>query len=219
MASPATEGNESIAMFLSIDGVDGVGKSTQIERLCDWLKAAGRPVVACRDPGSTKLGEVLRQIVLNDVETPIHRGSEMLLYMAARAQLVSEVIRPALAAGQVVVCDRFLLANVVYQGHAGGLDVEDLWTVGEVATGGLHPDLTILLDMEVSTAQNRLRRELDRMESQGRDYLERVRAGFLAEAQAAHERIVVVDAGRDRDAVQCAIQAVIAPLLGPEVRP
>jgi dTMP kinase len=206
-------------MFLSIDGVDGVGKSTQIELLCDWLRGAGRTVVACRDPGSTKLGEVLRQIVLNDHETPIHRGSEMLLYMAARAQLVSEIIRPALAAGHVVVCDRFLLANVVYQGHAGGLDVEQLWTVGGVATGGLHPDLTIVLDMEVAAAQQRMQRELDRMESQGQDYLERVRAGFLAEAQANHERIVVVNAGRDRDTVQREIQSAIAPLLGHEVRP
>lgn len=206
-------------MFLSIDGVDGVGKSTQIEMLCDWLRAAGRTVVACRDPGSTRLGEVLRQIVLNDHETPIHRGSEMLLYMAARAQLVSEIIRPALDAGQVVVCDRFLLANVVYQGHAGGLDVEQLWAVGEVATGGLHPDLTVVLDMDVATAQQRMRRELDRMESQGQAYLERVRAGFLAEAQATHERIVVIPAEGDRDVVQRHIQAAVAPLLIREARP
>jgi dTMP kinase len=206
-------------MFLSVDGVDGVGKSTQIERLADWLRTTGRSVVTCRDPGSTKLGEALRQIVLNDTETPIHRGSEMLLYMAARAQLVTEVIRPALAVGQVVVCDRYLLANVVYQGHAGGLDVDDLWAVGEVATGGLHPDLTIVLDMDVSAAQNRLRRELDRMESQGLEYLERVRAGFLAEAQASHERIIIVDAGRDPDAIHRDIRAAISPLLNQEVRP
>lgn len=206
-------------MFLSIDGVDGVGKSTQIERLCDWLRDAGRTVVACRDPGSTKLGEVLRQIVLNDHGTPIHRNSEMLLYMAARAQLVSEVIRPALDAGHIVVCDRFLLANVVYQGHAGGLDVQQLWTVGEVATGGLHPDLTIVLDMDVTAAQQRMHRELDRMESQGQAYFERVRAGFLAEAQAHHERIVVVDANRDRDAVQLEIRTAVEALLAHEVRP
>jgi dTMP kinase len=206
-------------MFLSIDGVDGVGKSTQIELLCEWLRAAGHVVLACRDPGSTKLGEVLRQIVLNDVETPIHRGSEMLLYMAARSQLVSEIIRPALATGQVVVCDRFLLANVVYQGHAGGLDVDSLWAVGEVATGGLHPDLTVVLDMDVASAQRRLQRQLDRMESQGLDYLERVRAGFLTESRQTHERIAIVNADRDRDDVQGEIRAAVRRIMTEKVEP
>ena len=139
-------------MFLSLDGVDGVGKSTQLALLVDWLSERQYRVESCRDPGSTELGEAIRQIVLHGLATPIHRTSEMLLYMAARAQLVEEIIRPALAAGKTVVCDRYLLANIVYQGYAGGLDVEELWSVGEVATGGLHPDLTILLDMEVRAA-------------------------------------------------------------------
>ena len=162
-------------MFLSFDGVDGVGKSTQLDLCCQWLAHQGWDVVTCRDPGSTELGEAVRQIVLQSVTTPIHRTSEMLLYMAARAQLVEEVIRPALAEGRFVVCDRFLLANVVYQGYAGGLDVERLWRVGEVATGGLHPDLTIVLDMNVLDARQRMQREraLDRMESQGTEFLQR----------------------------------------------
>src|SRR5437868_6589400 len=121
-------------MFFSFDGIDGVGKSTQLELFVQWLRESGRDVVSCRDPGSTELGEAIRKILLADFETPIARRSEMLLYMAARAQLVEQVIRPALARGQVVVCDRFLLANVVYQGYAGGLDVETLWNVGRVAT-------------------------------------------------------------------------------------
>ncbi len=112
----------------------------------------------------------------------------MLLYMAARAQLVEQVIRPALAAGKTVVCDRFLLANVVYQGYAGGLDVDALWSVGEVATGGLHPDLTIVLDMDVRAARERMDRALDRMESQGTEFLERVRHGFLIESRLQHEQ-------------------------------
>ena len=157
-------------MFLSFDGVDGVGKSTQIELFCRWLEQRGHVVVTCRDPGSTELGEALREIVLQAFETPIHRTSEMLLYMASRAQLVAQVVRPALAAGSVVVSDRFLLANVVYQGYAGGLDVDALWQVGEVATGGLHPDLTFVLDMDVPAAQRRMDRVPDRMEAQGLEY-------------------------------------------------
>ncbi|MCP4812538.1 MAG: dTMP kinase, partial [Planctomycetaceae bacterium] len=105
-------------MFISFDGVDGVGKSTQAAQFVEWLQEQGHQVLRCRDPGSTELGERLRTLVLKDTKISIAAGSEMLLYMAARAQLVSEVIQPALASGKVVVSDRFLLANVVYQGHA-----------------------------------------------------------------------------------------------------
>ena len=125
----------------------------------------------------------------------------MLLYMAARAQMVEEVIRPALAAGMTVVCDRFLLANVVYQGHGGGLDVETLWRVGQTAVGGLMPDLTIVLDMPAKSAADRIERELDRMEKQGADFHARVREGFLAEA-ARRKDIVVVNAAQTIEKVQ-----------------
>ncbi|MCU0959940.1 MAG: dTMP kinase [Pirellulaceae bacterium] len=196
-------------LFLSLDGVDGVGKSTQLALLVDWLRTRQLEVVVCRDPGSTRLGEALRQIVLQGHDTPIHRIAEMLVYMAARAQLVEEVIRPALAKGKTVVCDRFLLANVVYQGYAGGLDVEQLWSIGEVATGGLHPDLTLVLDLDVPAAQRRLGREPDRMEAQGSGFLERVREGFLIESRLNHERIVVVSAAGDIEYVQQSIRAVV----------
>src|SRR5688572_15800240 len=106
-------------MFFSFDGVDGVGKSTQIQLFCQWLRESGRDVVICRDPGSTPLGEQIRSILLDSHDLAIDRRAEMLLYMAARAQLVEQVIRPALAAGQTVISDRFLIANIVYQGHAG----------------------------------------------------------------------------------------------------
>src|SRR5687768_8133459 len=133
-------------MFFSFDGIDGAGKSTQLRLFCERLRAHGLDVVVCRDPGSTELGERIRDIVLShDGATPIARRSEMLLYMAARAQLVEEVIRPALAAGKIVVCDRFLLANIVYQGHAGGLDVSDVRQVGAIATDGVLPDCVFLL--------------------------------------------------------------------------
>ena len=206
-------------MFFSFDGVDGAGKSTQLDLFCQWLRDRGHDVVACRDPGSTALGEKLRGIVLGDVETPIDRRSEMLLYMAARAQLVEEVIRPGLATGKTVVSDRYLLANVVYQGHAGGLDVDQIWQVGRVATGGLRPDLTILLDMPAASAAGRISRDLDRMESQGTDYLERVRQGFLSEA-ARDDSIVVIDAARDIETVQAEIRAAAGAVVeAAEARP
>jgi dTMP kinase len=193
-------------MFFSIDGGDGAGKSTQIPLFCDWLRSRGLDVVACRDPGSTRLGEAVREIVLHGHDLSITRTSEMLLYMAARAQLVDEIIRPALAAGKTVVCDRYLLANVVYQGHAGGLEVASLWEVGRIATGGLLPDLTIVLDLPVEMAAARRNRALDRMEQQGREFHERVRRGFLDEAARQPERIVVVRADGSVDEVQQAMR-------------
>ncbi|MCU0880359.1 MAG: dTMP kinase [Pirellulaceae bacterium] len=134
-------------MFFSFDGVDGAGKSTQIKLLCEWLRERGHAVVNCRDPGGTQLGERLREILLGHHDTPIHPRAEMLLYMASRAQLVEELIRPAIASGQVVVSDRFLLANVVYQAHGAGLDPDDVWRVGAVTVSGLMPRLVFLLDM------------------------------------------------------------------------
>ena len=138
----------------------------------------------------------------------VRRTAETLLYMAARAQLVAEVIRPALAAGKTVVSDRFLLANVVYQGHAGGLDVDELWTIGRLATGGLEPDLTVVLDMAPEEAAGRLTRPLDRMELQGEEFRQRLRQGFLAEAARRPDRIVVVDAARSIEDVQADIRQV-----------
>ena len=120
----------------------------------------------------------------------------MLLYMAARAQLVAEVIRPALAAGKIVISDRFLLANVVYQGYAGGLDVDELWRIGQTATGELEPTLTIVLDVSLEEAAKRLSRPLDRMERQGDEFNRRLRQGFLTESGRRPEQIVVIDAVR-----------------------
>jgi dTMP kinase len=188
-------------MFFSFDGVDGTGKSTQIRLLADALRERGRQVVTCRDPGGTALGEQLRNILLGHHDTRIHRRAEMLLYMASRAQLVEEVIRPALAAGKIVISDRYLLANVAYQAHAGGLDPADVWRVGEVATGGLMPRLTFLLDMPAEAATGRIKREHDRMESQGLGYLERVRQGFLTEGKRQGDNVAVINAERPIDDV------------------
>lgn len=200
--------------FFSFDGIDGVGKSTQIGLFCDEMRAREYEVVTCRDPGSTPLGERIREILLStDTGHPISRRSEMLLYMAARAQLVEEIIRPALAAGKVVVSDRFVLANLVYQGYAGGLDVEEIRNVARVATAGLMPDCVFLLDMRPEAADMRMKRELDRMESQGADYRQRLRDGFLAEAAQSKGCIHIVDAARPVEVVQADIWRIAAKLL------
>ena len=195
-------------MFFSFDGIDGVGKTTQMALFRDWLSSIGFDVVTCRDPGSTPLGEAVRSILLDRPDLNIARRAEMLLYMAARAQLVDEVIAPALAAGKAVVSDRFLLANVVYQGHAGGLEIGDVWTVGQVATAGLAPAMTFLLDMEPEIARQRLNRPLDRMELQGEEFRSKLRGGFLAEAARQPESIKVINAGRSVAEVQAEIRTV-----------
>ena len=200
-------------MFISIDGGDGTGKSTQAELLVGWLRERGLVVAACRDPGSTPLGEAIRAVLLDRHDLNIHLRSEMLLYMAARTQLVEEVVRPALAAGKTVLSDRFLLANVVYQGYGGGLDVPTLWEVGRVATGGLMPDLTIVLDVPPDAAAARIDRPLDRMEQQGTAFHARVRKGFLAEAARDPDRIVVIDASGSIETIQAEIRKYVSERL------
>jgi dTMP kinase len=191
--------------FFCLDGIDGAGKSTQLLRLAEWLKSRGVELVTCRDPGSTAIGDALRKILLESKEQIAPR-TEMLLYMTARAQLVSEVIAPAMAAGKTVLCDRFLLANVVYQGHAGGLDPELLWQVGEAAVQGAHPDCYFVLDLPAEVAFSRLKRGLDRMEQRGIAFMEKVRRGFLTEAARQGERIEIVDANRTPDEIFADLQ-------------
>jgi dTMP kinase len=200
-------------MFFSFDGIDGVGKSTQIDRFCAWLESLGKTVVRCRDPGSTSLGDAVRDILLHRNELKIDRTAEMFLYMAARAQLVNEVIQPALARGDVVVSDRYLLANVVYQGHAGGLDVNEIWRIGKSATQGIVPEMTFLLDISCEVADRRMNRPRDRMESQGAEFVQKVRTGFLAEALRNPERIAVIDADRDVEVIQKEIREVAEAIL------
>jgi dTMP kinase len=196
-------------MFLSIDGGDGTGKSTQAALLGRWLGELGHEVVACRDPGSTPLGEAVRNLLLDRHDLSIHRRSEMLLYMAARAQMVEALIRPALEQGKTVLCDRYLLANVVYQGYGGGLDVATLWEVGRVATGGLMPDLTVVLDVPAEVAAARMARPLDRMERQGAEFHARVRDGFQIEAARDPQKIVLLSAAGPIEQVQQEIRNVV----------
>lgn len=197
-------------MFISLDGIDGGGKSTQVARLCEALRCRGYEVLAVRDPGGTATGEAIRSLLL-DSQLAMHRRAEAMLFMAARCELVERLIRPALQTGKVVVSDRFLLANVVYQSTTLGdansspLSAEELWRVGEWAVGGLRPDLTLLLDLPAEVSLRRIDRPTDRMESRGLDYLESVRQAFLRELPRAARHTLAIDATGSADQVHSQI--------------
>jgi dTMP kinase len=193
-------------MFFTFDGIDGVGKSTQIDLFRAWLGERGHAVTQCRDPGSTPLGEAVRELLLHRAELHPDRAAEMFLYMACRAQLTASVIEPALARGEIVISDRYLLANVVYQGYAGGLDIDELWRIGKTATRGVQPTLTFVLDLSPEAAARRMNRPLDRMEQQSQEFKQKLRAGFLAEALRKPDDIVVIDADRPIDEIQAEIR-------------
>lgn len=194
-------------MFFVFDGVDGSGKTTQLNRLADWLREQGRDVVVCKDPGTTELGERLREILLSKSDTPIHMRSEMMMFTTARTQLVEQIVRPALAAGKTVVLDRYVLSTVVYQGHAGPLEPDAIRSVNNFATDGVWPDHTFILDLPTETAMLRLGNVLDRMESRGLAYFKKVRSGFLAEAKDQAD-ISVIDATQSMDSIAASIREI-----------
>ena len=179
-------------MFIAFEGVDGAGKSTQVRLLGEHLERGGREVVICREPGGTGLGEELRRILLDPGSGDLQPEVEVLLFMAARAQLCNKVIRPELESGKVVISDRFLWSSVVYQGVVGGLGVEEVLSIGRVATRGLLPDLTFLVDLDPAASHSGLD-DGDRMESRGIEFQRRVRQGCLTLAEEFQDKFVLVD--------------------------
>jgi dTMP kinase len=203
--------------FIALEGIDGTGKSTQCRLLADWLRERGFEAVQCADPGGTPLGDRLRSLLL-DGRGEMGLLAELLLFMASRAELVERVIWPALAAGSAVVTDRFLLSNVAYQGHAGGLDPAEVWRLGRFAAGGLEPDVSVVLDLPVAQALFRRGRTADRVERRAASYHEAVRRGFLAEAEARPDRVRVVDAAQPVEAVHAAVVKEVTRVLGAVAR-
>jgi dTMP kinase len=191
--------------FLVIDGPDGAGKTTQAGLLAQWLRGEGAAVEVARDPGGTPIGERVRAILLDRVHEEMVVPCELMLYMASRAQLVAQVIRPALEKGACVLCDRYVSSTVAYQG-AGGAEVADVREVGRVAVGGLWPDLTLLLDLPAQTGLSRLARGKDRVESKDFAYHSRVRELFLQQARQDKGHWAVVDAGGSAEEVQARLR-------------
>jgi dTMP kinase len=204
-------------VFITLEGPDGSGKTSQADRLARDLEGAGRSVLLVREPGGTELGEQLRELLLHRSEIPIDPLADALLFNAARAQLVAAVVRPALDAGSTVVCARFADSTLAYQGYGAGVDLDVLRRLEAIATGGLRPDLTILLDVAVEEGLDRKgrgRAALTRFETDvDVAFHRRVRDGFLALAAEEPARWRIVDAARPRSAVAEAIRAAVREVL------
>jgi dTMP kinase len=200
--------------FLTFEGVDGSGKSTQIAALASSLTARGLPVVTTREPGGTPLGEAIRGLVLDEAFTGMSARTEMLLYLASRAEHVDRVIRPALERGALVVCDRFTEATLAYQAYGRGLDLLEVTALTRFAAGGIEPDLVVLLDLPVEDglARVRDRRDPNRLDRESVAFHRRVRDGYLALAARAPRRFTIVDARRPVDEIRDAIWTAVEPL-------
>ena len=204
-------------VFLVLDGPEGCGKSTQARLLEQRLISVGRQVILVRDPGTTRIGEQVRAILLDPHHAEMAMRCEMLLYMAARAQMMAEVIRPALAAGRDVICDRFVSSTLAYQLEGDGLTAEEIRAVAEIAIQGGWPDLTIVLDIPVEQGLARVKRAKDRIEQRPLAYHERVRQNYLVLARADPARFRVVDAARTVEQVAADLWAAVEPItLGPK---
>lgn len=202
-------------LFITFEGGDGSGKSTQLSLLVSWLEQLGRTVVTTREPGGTPLGDELREIVLHS-RGHITPKSEALIYAADRAHHIATKVRPAIGRGDVVVQDRYLDSSVAYQGVGRNLGAEEIRRVSMWATDGLLPDLTVLLDLEETLGRERLdtsRTRFDRLESEEQEFHSRVRAAYLALAAAEPERFLVLDATRARDDLAGEIRSRVAALL------
>ncbi|MFH1413748.1 MAG: dTMP kinase [Candidatus Omnitrophota bacterium] len=195
--------------FITFEGSEGCGKSTQSRMLARYLKGRGRKVVYIREPGGTIISEKIRKILLNPENKKISVNCEMLLYMAARAQIVDEIIKPALLGGKIVICDRFLDSTVVYQGFGLGIDIQLIKKLGSFATDGLNPHLTILLDLPVKDGLKNRGSSKDRIERRSYSYHLRVRRGYLKLAAGQPGRIKVIKVEKNKDKTQSKIREAI----------
>jgi len=198
--------------FIVLEGADGCGKSTQAARLVEWLRASARDVLHVRDPGSTGVSEAVRRILLDPASGRLSVAAETFLYMAARAQLVAEVIRPALDAGRVVVCERWTLSTEVYQGLAGGFGAVNVRRMGILASRGTDPALTLVFDVEVGAGLARIARERDRMEQKDDGFHEKVVRGYRHLARS-RPHCVLVPAGT-ADEVASRVRTEVASVAG-----
>lgn len=178
-------------MFVSFEGCEGVGKSTQLRLLKEYLERTDQHAVYVREPGSTEISEQIRRVILDPANTAMYGETEALLYAASRAQLVREVIRPALEKGELVICDRYVDSSVAYQGYGRGLGADKVREMNKYAVDGCMPDMTVFIDLRPSEAW-RNGRLADRLEQESADFFERVYAGFIAESERSNGRFVMI---------------------------
>lgn len=200
-------------LFVVFEGGDGVGKSTQVDLLADWLVTRGHDVVRTHEPGGSPIGVDVRRLLLSTTGHPPSARAEALLYAAERAEHVAAVVRPALSRGAVVVSDRYLDSSVAYQGVGRGLGADPIRDLSRWATDDLRPDLTVLLDLDPETAMRRSHDEADRLESEPVAFHAQVREAFLALARDEPERYLVLDAAGDPDDVHRQVRAGVEALL------
>ncbi|AQZ36219.1 dTMP kinase [Pseudomonas sp. LPH1] len=202
-------------MFITLEGPEGAGKSTNREYLAERLREQGIDVLLTREPGGTPLAERIRELLLDPSDEPMAADAELLLVFAARAQHLQQVIRPALAKGSVVLCDRFTDATYAYQGGGRGLSIERIAQLEQFVQGELRPDLTLIFDLpvEIGLARAAARGRLDRFEQEGRGFFEAVRQAYLQRAEQAPQRYRVLDAGQSLAQVQADIDALLPSLL------
>jgi len=199
--------------FITFEGSECCGKSTQSKALYRYLVEKGFKVLFLREPGGTSISEMIRKILLDPKNRSMSSGAELLLYMASRAQTVEEIIKPALAKGYIVLCDRFLDSTVVYQGYGLGMDVSFIRSLGAFATGGIAPDLTLLLDLPLKEALDGIGLKKDRIEQRNFAYHRRVKNGYLSVARAEPGRVKVVKVEAKKSDTQAAIRKHVAVLL------
>lgn len=196
-------------IFITLEGIEGSGKTTQAMFLRDLLRAKGFDVVMTREPGGPPIAEKIRDILLDPINKRMVPLTELFLYEASRAQHVAEIIRPAIDAGKAVLCDRFFDASTAYQGSARGLDLATVRNLNILATGGLKPDLTLVLDLPAEVGLRRLARTPDRIESEALEFHERVRQGYLAMARLEGFRIKVIDASGSIDDISSKVKDIV----------
>jgi dTMP kinase len=203
-----------LAVFITFEGLDGAGKGTQLQLLMEYLKEKGVDFIFTREPGGTDLAERIRDILLDPVQAGMSVISEAFLFAAARADHVNRVIRPTLEAGRNVICDRYVDSSLVYQGYAGGLPIEFVTQINEMATGSMKPHRTIVLDIPRDVARQRQSAaNADRIEQKDDWYHQQVRAGYLDLAKAEPRRIKVVDASGTVEEVQTQIRKLVDEVL------
>ena len=199
--------------FISFEGAEGSGKSTQSEMAYRYLKSRGKKVLFIREPGGVKISEKIRAILLDVANKEMGDECETLLYMAARAQLVHDVIEPALKKGMIVLCDRFLDSTIVYQGYGNGVDIDFIKKVGAFATRGIKPDLTFVFDIDAKKGLSRIKRPKDRIERRALAYHRRVRNGYLQLARQEPRRIKRIVVNKSKEEIQAVVQGYLGQLL------
>ena len=192
--------------LITFEGIDGSGKSTQARLLKEYLLSEGYKVQLLREPGGTEIGERIRSVLLDKTHADMSYYTELFLYLAARAQITSQIIVPALDRGELVIMDRFMDSTTAYQGYARGLGMDEMKSLNLTATGGLVPNITFFVDCDPALAFSRVNRSFDRLESEGLDFMKKVRAGFLKLCENEKERMICIDGGREIEVIKLDIQ-------------